>query len=91
MKRARVRTPAKLTPFAAEATTKDTGTIIDTLVDALRFWAEGVHQGNFALGDLPDARKLKARAAWTAAWSLLSADDQKTLARWWDSPGAVHS
>jgi hypothetical protein len=38
MKRARVRIPAKLSPFAADAMTKDADTIIDTQVDVLRFW-----------------------------------------------------
>ena len=72
MKRARVRIPAKLSPFAADAMTKDADTIIDTQVDVLRFWSEGIAGGNFALGELPKVCKLKALPAWAAAWSLLS-------------------
>jgi hypothetical protein len=71
MKRARVRIPAKLSPFA-DAMTKDADTIIDTQVDVLRFGSEGIAGGNFALGGLPKVCKLKALPAWVAAWSLLS-------------------
>jgi hypothetical protein len=70
MKRARI--PAKLSPFAADAMTKDADTIIDTQVDVLHFWSEGIAGGNFALGELPKVCKLKALPAWVAAWSLLS-------------------